>query len=147
MKLKVSEADVPSVQVRYQNAFIVEKPAGATDYEVRTALEKSLGFRLKDDVRELIDVYAPKLKVSPGIVSISPFKTRWGSCGKNGNIMINWLLISAPKPVLEYVVVHELCHLRYRNHSSDFWNLVAELIPEYQERKLWLDKSSKITLV
>ena len=65
-------------------------------------------------------------------------KTLWGSCSPKDVISLNWRLIAAPREVFEYVVVHELCHLRERNHSSRFWGLVEELMPDYRERRAWL---------
>jgi len=138
MRLRVTTGDFEGIRIHYRNGFLVEKPREATDAEVKAALEKWLRHRLKDEVRDLIDYYAPKLSVGPGPVKISMLKTRWGSCGKDGSIRINWLLSMVPKPVLEYVVVHELCHLRHRNHSSEFWSLIASCLPDYQQATLWL---------
>ena len=147
MKLVVKTKNIADITVLYRSAFIVEKPVKALETEVKAAVEKWLGFRLNDDVRDLIKKYAPKLGVKPGLVRISLYKTRWGSCGKNGDIMINWLLILAPKPVLEYVVVHELSHLRHRNHSPEYWSLVATYLPDFQYAKAWLkDKGRFMSL-
>ena len=140
MKLRVTESDVPQVQVKYRNAFLVEKPREASDTDVQAALEKWLKFRLMDDVLDLVHYHAPRLKVQPGRIRVSKLKTRWGSCGKSGDILINWLLVTAPKPVLEYVVVHELCHLEQRNHSEEFWAQVGTVLPDYSSAKCWLRK-------
>lgn len=64
----------------------------------------------------------------------------WGSCGPEGNILIDWHLIFAPSKVLEYVVAHEVSHLRYRSHGPDFWNLVRTLMPRFHDAKAWLDR-------
>jgi predicted metal-dependent hydrolase len=147
MRLRVTTKDIKSIKIQYRNGFLVEKPINASDSDVRAALEKWLGFRLKDEVRYLVEHYAPTLNVRPGSVTISTLKTRWGSCGKNGDIRINWLLSIAPKPVLEYVLIHELCHLRYRNHSSEFWSLVASYLPDFQAQKSWLEENSRFMSV
>ncbi|MGO4684116.1 M48 metallopeptidase family protein [Hyphomicrobium sp. 2TAF46] len=62
------------------------------------------------------------------------------ACGPKGNVLINWHLIFAPRKVLEYVVVHELAHLKYRVHGRSFWNFLATLAPDYQTSKTWLDR-------
>jgi len=64
----------------------------------------------------------------------------WGSCGQDWQINLNWHLIFAPKPVLEYAVVHEMCQLKHRNHEPEFWDLVGRVLPDWKERKAWLDK-------
>ena len=82
--------------------------------------------------------YAEKLGVSYGKITLRQQKTRWGSCAANGNLNFNWLLILAPPEVLDYVVVHELCHRMEMNHSQAFWKEVEKILPDYQERQKWL---------
>jgi predicted metal-dependent hydrolase len=71
-------------------------------------------------------------------VRIKSMKTRWGSCGPRNDININWLLALAPAEVLEYVVIHELCHIRERNHAPAFWALVGQYCPDYLRHRQWL---------
>lgn len=82
--------------------------------------------------------YAEKLGVSYGKITLRQQKTRWGSCAASGNLNFNWLLILAPPEVLDYVVVHELCHRREMNHSQAFWKEVEKILPDYRERQKWL---------
>jgi len=71
-------------------------------------------------------------------ITIRDQKSRWGSCSSRGTLSFNYRLIFAPPRVLDYVVVHELCHLTHMNHSHDFWNLVAQVMPDYKIYKTWL---------
>lgn len=71
-------------------------------------------------------------------LSIRDQKSRWGSCSSRGTLSFNYRLIFAPPRVLDYVVVHELCHLTHMNHSKNFWNLVAQVMPDYKQHKKWL---------
>lgn len=71
-------------------------------------------------------------------ITIRDQKTRWGSCSGRGTLSFNWRLILAPPEILDYVVVHELCHLTHMNHSKEFWNLVGSVIPDYKVRRKWL---------
>ena len=74
-------------------------------------------------------------------ITIRDQKTRWGSCSSNGTLSFNWRLMLAPPHVLDYVVVHELCHLTYMNHSRDFWGKVEDVIPDYKIHKKWLKEN------
>ena len=67
-------------------------------------------------------------------------RSRWGSCSTTGTLSFNWRLVLAPHDVLDYVVVHEVCHLVEHNHSKSFWSLVAKRRPQYLEPKQWLDE-------
>jgi len=71
-------------------------------------------------------------------ITIRDQKSRWGSCSSRGTLSFNYRLIFAPPKVLDYVVVHELCHLTHMNHSKDFWNMVEQIMPEYKVHKTWL---------
>ena len=74
-------------------------------------------------------------------ITIRDQKTRWGSCSGRGTLSFNWRLILAPPEILDYVVVHELCHLTHMNHSKEFWNLVGSVIPDYKIRRKWLKEN------
>lgn len=85
--------------------------------------------------RARIAHYAPQLQVVTREVRLSEAKTRWGSCHAAGRILLSWRLIQMPLRLLDYVVVHELAHLREMNHSPRFWQTVAEVIPDYAARR------------
>ena len=82
--------------------------------------------------------YLRNIGVDYGIITIREQKTRWGSCTSEGNLNFNWLLMLAPPEILDYVVVHELCHRKEMNHSAAFWREVEHILPDYRERKKWL---------
>lgn len=89
---------------------------------------------------DLIQQYSNSHKFNPNRVRITSAKTRWGSCSGKNNLNFTYRLSMAPLPVIEYVVVHELVHLRIRNHSLAFWNTVAAIMPDYQEKRDWLNR-------
>jgi len=86
------------------------------------------------------DELAASLGVSYGRLVIRGQKTRWGSCSHRGTLSFNWRLIMAPEPVVDYVVIHEVAHLKEMNHTKRFWGLVAERCPSWREQKKWLDE-------
>ncbi len=91
--------------------------------------------------------YAEDLELDYNKISITSAKKRWGSCNSKGNINFSYRLVMAPKQVIDYVIVHELMHLKEMNHSKKFWNLVESVIPDYKQRKKWLkDNQHKIVL-
>lgn len=76
-------------------------------------------------------------------ITIRDQKTRWGSRSTSGTLSFNYRLMYAPLKVLDYVVVHELCHITHMNHSKDFWNMVASILPDYKESRNWLKEHGK----
>lgn len=91
--------------------------------------------RLSKIVKESVEKYSKILKAKPKKVRIKDIKYAWGSCSSNGNISINMHLAKKPQEVIEYVVLHEMCHLIHMNHSKQFWNLVEGNMPRYKEYK------------
>lgn len=85
-----------------------------------------------------VDAYAKQYDFSPKQVKITSAKTRWGSCSPNGTLNFTWRLMMAPSAVIDYVVVHELAHLRVKNHSRKFWKAVESILPEYKLQRKWL---------
>ena len=82
--------------------------------------------------------FAPLVGVTYGRITVRNQRTRWGSCSSKGNLNFNCLLMLAPPGILDYVVVHELCHRKEMNHSPKFWAEVAKVMPDYKERQKWL---------
>lgn len=89
---------------------------------------------------ECVRQFAPRVGVKPGVIAVKELGYHWASCGRGGALNFHWKTLMAPQTVIDYIVVHELCHLRHRDHSDAFWNEVDKVIPQYQERKEWLRK-------
>ena len=92
----------------------------------------------REDLSRRAAHFAPLVGVSFGRISIRAQKTRWGSCSRPGNLNFNCLLMLAPPEVRDYVVIHELCHLKHMDHSPAFWAEVARVCPEYARHRKWL---------
>ena len=105
-------------------------------------MEKWYRIRAKENIESRVKVFAAKIGESPNKVTIKAQKTRWGSCSSLGNLNFNWRLIMMPQKIIDYVVVHELCHLKEMNHSSTFWNRVEEIMPDYRNRRKWLKNNA-----
>lgn len=85
-----------------------------------------------------LQAWAERTGLQPASLKIRSYKSRWGACTARGAISLNTLLLMAPDEVQEYVMIHELCHLRHLNHSADYWTLVASWCPAYRSRRNWL---------
>ena len=99
-------------------------------------------------IPERVEYFAKVIGVTYGKITVRNQKTRWGSCSSKGNLNFNCLLMLAPPEVLDYVVVHELCHRKQMNHSKAFWLEVEKVLPDYKEARKWLKEegSQMITL-
>ncbi|WP_432745047.1 SprT family zinc-dependent metalloprotease [Methylobacter sp. G7] len=146
-KLAVRPTKLKRIKIEFSQEFIefiahVPDALMIKDHsaEIKEALIRWMKKESKSQVEQLVNRHAEKKQLFPQTIKIKTQKSRWGSCGIHNDININWLLIIAPLEVLEYVVVHELCHIKIRNHSAHFWALVAEHLPDYQSRRYWLKK-------
>ena len=104
----------------------------------KSILIKFLRDKLLLEVTKLVDFFSAKHELSFSKIRIMNNKNKWGSCSSKGVLSFNWRLVFAPKEILEYLVVHEMCHIIEMNHSIRFWNLVETLYPNYKLAKLWL---------
>ena len=84
------------------------------------------------------------VRVKPSSVSIKNYKSRWGSCSNTGVVTYNWRIIKAPRHIVEYVIIHELCHLIELNHSPRYWMNVEKFIPRWKERRDWLKSNANL---
>lgn len=109
-------------------------------YVLKDWFIKNASKILEEKTRYWSDV----IGVLPKTIRIKEQKTRWGSCSSLGAINYNWRIIMSPPSVVDYLVIHELCHLRFLNHSINFWNLVKQFTPNYKEHRAWLRANGKL---
>ncbi len=103
---------------------------GIPDFE---SLSNSEKINIKQKFSEKADYFAKLMGVSYGRISIRNQKTRWGSCSSKWNLNFNYKLYYMPERLMDYVIVHELAHLKYMNHSKEFWRVVETYYPSYRE--------------
>lgn len=106
--------------------------------EIRTELSLLLKKRARTLFKRRLDLWAGRLGVSYRSLKVTEAEQRWGSCNVRNDIRLNWRLIMAPISTLDYVVVHELCHVRNKNHGIRFWAQVASVMPDYKARRQYL---------
>ena len=104
--------------------------------------KKNLYRRKAEEILRKRTLYFAKMMgVQFNRITIKEQKTRWGSCSNSHNLNFNWKLVLAPPEVLDYVVVHELCHIKEMNHSNAFWSEVEKVLPDYKTRRTWLKEN------
>ncbi|MDQ2102693.1 M48 family metallopeptidase [Azospirillum isscasi] len=145
MRLRVEPCDDTLVSVAYRNGFLVGCPRSVApashDDLIESALRLWLRKRLRQDVADLVRRHGEPNGLKPKDVRVKDQKHVWGSCGIDRVVNLNWQLVFSPRTVLEYAVVHELCHLRHRTHDRSFWGLVGTILPDWEARKAWLDQN------
>ena len=125
------EEKTPWIMKKLQNHPSAQEKLSAAELKELTEQAKSI-------LSEKLAYYAPLVGVTYGRVTVRHQKTRWGSCSAKGNLNFNCLLVLAPSQVQDYVIVHELCHIRHLNHSAQFWALVETILPDYAASRKWL---------
>ena len=114
---------------------IAESCGALSDEEINELADKAL-----DRIPPRVAHFAALMGVEYGRITVRNQKTRWGSCSGKGNLNFNCLLMLAPDGVVDYVIIHELCHLKEMNHSARFWAEVEKVMPDYKEHRLWLKR-------
>lgn len=109
---------------------------------VKRSLETLYRRKSRERFEDRADHYAAEMGVEYEKIEVRNQRTKWGSCSTTGTLGLNWRLMMAPPDVIDYVVIHELAHLREPNHTREFWRLVGEYEPEYAEHADWLDENS-----
>jgi len=139
-RLKVQRGTFTPVKL-VNGRLIATLPHGSEKpHMVRNALVRWYRKQAEPKLIEKTDRYAQQMGVQPTATTIKTFKSRWGSCSAKGRIDYDWKIVQAPHWIVDYVVVHELCHLKHFNHSKDYWRKVEHYCPKAVEAREWLKK-------
>jgi len=162
--IKSTRRKTSEIQVD-KNGVVFRVPSEKTISEIKKTIEskkkwiykKQLEFAsLPNSIRERkypksfvigrIEHYSNRLDVKPKKIIFKKLRGRWGSATQDNTINLSIDLLKAPKPVIDYVVLHELCHIRIKDHSHKFWSLVRKFMPDYEKHKRWLESNGKLIL-
>ncbi|GBE01412.1 WLM domain protein [bacterium BMS3Abin08] len=149
MRLKIlKDRDIKKTVVRmYRGRLeVIMNTAGKNGKvpeEIRDAITKWYKIQAARRIRKRVEIYADKMGLTVPSVLIRDQKKIWGSCSTKGVLRFNWRIIMAPMSLVDYVVVHELCHLKYRNHSKSFWKYLGMIMPDYEKRREVLRQKGK----
>ena len=170
-KVILSKRRTISIEITTEQSIIIRAPFGTPDKKIENILQQKqtwitnnilkiqqrnllpdlpkftdqelMNFKTTamNDITNRVEFFSSIIGVTYFKISFGLQKTRWGSCSSKGNLRFNCLLMCAPPEIRDYVVVHELCHRKYMNHSSDFWNEVQTAFPIFKDARQWLKEN------
>lgn len=136
--LLIEDKDSKEITVKlFRGKFIVSTYTRDQE-EIKSALEKWYRKKTLLRVKERVNYFKEYFSVKPKEIKVKEQKKRWASCTSNNELLFNWRCSMAPANVLDYIVVHEMVHILYKDHSSEFWDKVASIIPDFESRRNWL---------
>lgn len=137
LDIRVDE-NIDNISVKlFQGKFVVNTYTKDED-SIKKAMENWYREKTLVKVKERVSYYSSYFNDEVTAVKVKEQKKRWASCTSKNELLFNWRCVMAPVFVLDYIVVHEMCHMEYKNHSKDFWNRVYAVMPDYEVRKSWL---------
>jgi hypothetical protein len=98
----------------------------------------------KEKITERVDYYSNRFQLFPEGIMITSARSRWGSCSRDNRLSFSWRIIMASLAVIDYILIHELVHIREKNHSKKFWNCLESVLPEYRKHRRWLRENGHL---
>lgn len=142
-QLVIRSAEQPLVCISDDTVQVHLPTAEQSTESIRGALINWYRQQAKSILEGKVEQFKLMIRVEPEKLTIRTCKSRWGSCSASGRLMFNWKIIMAPEAVVDYLVVHELCHMLEHNHSQLFWQQVERVLPEYRQQRRWLKENGK----
>jgi len=139
--LQTHLADIAHVEQQAESLH-VSVPA-INNKLIKDALTKWYREQAKGLLTDKVEQFKSSVDVQPEKLTIRSCKSRWGSCSSTGRLMFNWKIMMAPESVIDYLVVHELCHILEHNHSPRFWQQVERVLPNYRSPRKWLKDNGR----
>lgn len=125
----------------YQNdCFVFPEKYSENVTKIKRLIIKFMFERAENILKDRVNYFANLMQLLPQSLALCNSKRIWGSCSKTADIKLNWRLVMLPPDLIDYVVVHELCHIVEFNHSTTFWSLVSSILPDYKKRRMLLKK-------
>jgi predicted metal-dependent hydrolase len=138
-RLRLVSGQEQPVSLRDGRFLLRRELAESGDAEAaRAAFRDYYIERGRERIGKRVAYFAPKVGVSPSRTDVRELGNRWASCSPEGRLAFHWKCLMAPLSIIDYIVVHELCHFHHQDHTEAFWNEVDKVLPEYRQRKQWL---------
>ncbi len=139
-RLKIIESKSPAVELIENNIYVYKRNKGRSVHGLLVNWYKVQALKLFE---KKINEFSKIMQVNPKSISTRTYSKRWGSCSSKGDISFNWRILMAPSSIIDYVIVHELCHLIHHDHSPRYWRTVKSFYPNYKEKAEWLKHNSR----
>lgn len=140
----IVNADRKRIMVKKQAGKLLVVSPAADKEMIKKAMIKWYREQARELLTDKVDYYRKFINKPIGEIRIKEQKSRWGSCSARGNLNFNWKIVMAPDEIIDYLVVHELCHLLHMNHSKDFWQSVGSILSDYKDRERWLKENGSL---
>lgn len=131
----------PSIALTESEIIVCLTPESPED--IRPLLERWIRGKAESIIPVRVSLLNERWKFRYGRITVRNQRTRWGSCSRKGALSFNWRLLILPAEVADYLICHELAHLKYLNHSSRFWNLVEKICPSFRQSEQWLRRHGR----
>ena len=134
-----------TIEVKFiHSRFIIKTPMKVSQAALHQAMDAFYKAKAADKILPLVEKWSETMQVSPTHISFRKANKRWGSCSPTNRISFNYHLMKLPTPLIEYVIVHELAHIRCKNHSMEFWSLVGRYMPDHREKEERIKRFEKL---
>lgn len=147
LKVTASKKDLPSLEFK-KSKFLAIVPSQLTEKQYATILKplfiQFYKKKAEQIINERIKKYLKYFKIEPKNIVVTELKNKWGSCSKNNQLRYNWRIVLANTSIIDYIIVHELCHMIEKNHSDQYWKEVKRILPDYKKSKNWLKTNSEM---
>lgn len=140
--LNIVTGTTKSIKIN-DSSIIVSSNQAPTPNNIKNRLKKWYQTQAQLYLAKRTKYFAKIIGVKPRLVNTRTYSARWGCCSNRREITYNWQIIMAPEHIIDYIVVHELCHIKEHNHSPEYWALLEAVMPDYKERKEWLFNNEK----
>lgn len=144
-RLKIESGTYPDLKFQQEEFIASVRDVSADNAPaIKKMLIKWYQQQAETILLKSTEKYSEIIGVTPSKIAIKSYKARWGSCSIRHEIQYNWKIVMAPKSIINYLVVHELCHIKHHNHSPSYWKTVAKYYPEYKQSRVWLKKNANL---
>ncbi|MEB1808962.1 MAG: M48 family metallopeptidase [Bacillaceae bacterium] len=137
LQIIIDESIKQPIVKLYQGKFHITT-SNKNQEPLKAALEKWYRDKTLEKVTEKVQYFQHSFKKKPTAIKVKEQQKRWASCTSKNELLFNWRCAMAPSQVIDYIVVHEMCHMYHMNHSQEFWDLLSSIMPDYERRKEWL---------